>query len=440
MDIQSSSQLSILSKKQSSSGKPSGNDKEVQFNDGGSFGGDSDFTYDKTSNFLNLNGSMTIEGNLKVNGSTTTVHTDNLVIKDKLIAINASSVDPNGEISASSSGIVIYDNVSASNVFIGLNHERVFSVATAANLSASDTNPNLSDSNLNYNIDLRGNNASFTNISASGTLDVTGATGIDGDFDISTNKFTVASSSGNTSIAGTLDVTGNASFTNASFTNISASGTLNVTGATGIDGDFDISNNKFTVASSSGNTSIAGTLDVTGHSIFGNASFIDGTISASEVIADIIHGPTMNGSHNHATNPNANSMEGTVKEANGPVTIFETTVSDSIIHNTYLIFFGVVVTINSSFGRVTLQLKKTRGGTETLLSIGGLTANGQPANVHSSMGQGIGNNNSLYPISCFIVSHDIQSGDTMSMVLSTFTSTVDYVNPVIKLMGSEDHQ
>jgi len=384
MDIQSSSQLSILSKKQSSSGKPSGNDKEVQFNDGGSFGGDSDFTYDKTSNFLNLNGSMTIEGNLKVNGSTTTVHTDNLVIKDKLIAINASSVDPNGEISASSSGIVIYDNVSASNVFIGLNHERVFSVATAANLSASDTNPNLSDSNLNYNIDLRGNNASFTNISASGTLDVTGATGIDG--------------------------------------------------------DFDISNNKFTVASSSGNTSIAGTLDVTGHSIFGNASFIDGTISASEVIADIIHGPTMNGSHNHATNPNANSMEGTVKEANGPVTIFETTVSDSIIHNTYLIFFGVVVTINSSFGRVTLQLKKTRGGTETLLSIGGLTANGQPANVHSSMGQGIGNNNSLYPISCFIVSHDIQSGDTMSMVLSTFTSTVDYVNPVIKLMGSEDHQ
>jgi len=212
-------------------------------------------------------------------------------------------------------------------------------------------------------------------------------------------------------------------------------------------GDSDLTYNKTSnLLNLNGNASFTNisaseTLNVTGHSIFGNASFIDGTISASEVIADIIHGPTMNGSHNHATNPNANSMEGTVKEINGAVTIFDTTVSDSIIHNTYLIFFGVVVTIDSSFGRITLQLKKTRGGvTETLLSIGGLTANGQPANVHSSMGQGIGNNNSLYPISCFIVSHDIQSGDTMSMVMSTFTSTVDYVNPVIKLMGSEDHQ
>ena len=40
------------------------------------------------------------------------------------------------------------------------------------------------------------------------TLDVTGATGIDGDFDIATNKFTVASGTGNTTVAGTLDITG----------------------------------------------------------------------------------------------------------------------------------------------------------------------------------------------------------------------------------------
>jgi hypothetical protein len=62
-------------------------------------------------------------------------------------------------------------------------------------------------------------------------------------FDVaSTDRFTVASASGNTAIAGTLDVTG----------------------ATGVDGDLDVNTDKFTVASASGNTAIAGTLDVTG--------------------------------------------------------------------------------------------------------------------------------------------------------------------------------
>ena len=82
---------------------------------------------------------------------------------------------------------------------------------------------------------------SFTtgNTTISGTLDVTGATGVDGDFDIATDKFTVASLTGNTAVAGTLDVTG----------------------ATGVDGDFDIATDKFTISSATGNTTVAGTLD-----------------------------------------------------------------------------------------------------------------------------------------------------------------------------------
>ena len=39
-------------------------------------------------------------------------------------------------------------------------------------------------------------------------MDVTGNTGIDGDFDIATDKFTVASGTGNATVAGTLGVTG----------------------------------------------------------------------------------------------------------------------------------------------------------------------------------------------------------------------------------------
>jgi hypothetical protein len=41
------------------------------------------------------------------------------------------------------------------------------------------------------------------------TMDVEGALGVDGNFDVNTNKFTVAFATGNTSIAGTLDVAGN---------------------------------------------------------------------------------------------------------------------------------------------------------------------------------------------------------------------------------------
>ena len=46
-------------------------------------------------------------------------------------------------------------------------------------------------------------------------LDVSGATGIDGDFDVNMNKFTVESSTGNTTVAGTLEVTGASTLTGA---------------------------------------------------------------------------------------------------------------------------------------------------------------------------------------------------------------------------------
>ena len=50
------------------------------------------------------------------------------------------------------------------------------------------------------------------NATIAGTLGVTGATGIDGDFDINSTKFTVAAASGNTDIAGVLNVTGSVTF------------------------------------------------------------------------------------------------------------------------------------------------------------------------------------------------------------------------------------
>ena len=67
------------------------------------------------------------------------------------------------------------------------------------------------------------------NGTVAGTFDVTGAVGIDGDFDINTTKFTIAAASGNTAIAGTLDVTGAATL----------SSTLSVTGDVTVGGTVD---------------------------------------------------------------------------------------------------------------------------------------------------------------------------------------------------------
>ena len=96
-----------------------------------------------------------------------------------------------------------------------------------------------------------------SNVDIPGTLDVTGnadidsdlnvdgstqleACGVDGNFDVNTNKFNITAATGNTTIAGTLGVTDNVA----------------------------VNTNKFNVTAASGNTTIAGTLAVTGKSTF----------------------------------------------------------------------------------------------------------------------------------------------------------------------------
>jgi cytoskeletal protein CcmA (bactofilin family) len=131
----------------------------------------------------------------------------------------------------------------------------------------------------------------------SGTFDVTGATGVDGDFDVNTDKFTVASATGNTAIAGTLDVTGVATLATVDINGGSIDGTTigastpSTVGATTIDASADVTFNgdnfvsysetsihnnlivldktigtttQFSVNEANGNTMIAGNLDLNG--------------------------------------------------------------------------------------------------------------------------------------------------------------------------------
>lgn len=69
---------------------PGGATGTVQFNDSGSFGGDSGLIYHKTTDTLNGVNAI-FSGDLTVNGTTTTINTTNLEVKDSLIGLGFAS-------------------------------------------------------------------------------------------------------------------------------------------------------------------------------------------------------------------------------------------------------------------------------------------------------------------------------------------------------------
>jgi len=89
-------------------GTPGGSDTYVQFNDGGSFGGDAGLAYNKTTDSLTVAGGITgsnlyisnnaiVQGNLTVNGTTTTVNTVNLLVRDPVVLIGSGSITSNSD-------------------------------------------------------------------------------------------------------------------------------------------------------------------------------------------------------------------------------------------------------------------------------------------------------------------------------------------------------
>lgn len=121
-------------------------------------------------------------------------------------------------------------------------------------LTANDT-----DATFNNNLvvegtlDVDGNfevgASKFNVVAASGNTQIDGTLDVDGIVTFDTN----------TTIGGNLIVNGTTTDLN---TNLEVSGTGAFASAVGIDGNFDINTDKFTVAASSGNTVIAGTLDI----------------------------------------------------------------------------------------------------------------------------------------------------------------------------------
>ena len=88
-----------------------------------------------------------------------------------------------------------------------------------------------------------------------------------------TNDLTVSNNAavtGNTTLTGTLGVTGNTTLT-----------TLDVSSTAGVDGNFDVNTNKFTVDAATGNTTVAGTLGVSGGATMSSTLGVTGAATLS---------------------------------------------------------------------------------------------------------------------------------------------------------------
>ena len=189
----------------------------------------------------------------------------------------------------------------------------------------------------------------FTTLSASSTLDVSGATGIDGDFDINTNKFTVKSSTGNTTVAGTLDVTGDTSvstFDSSGTTQLATGGGATTIGGTlDISGDVDIDDTTQSTSTTTGalkvdggvgiakNLNVGGTLRVTGVTTLTGLLDANGGASISNVQIGV--------TGNNEIDTSSGNL--TIDSAGGTTTIDD----DAVVTGTLTIADGSV-TINST--------------------------------------------------------------------------------------------
>lgn len=149
-------------------GTPAGSDKQIQFNDGGSaFGGDADFTWDKTTNTLTFGTASTIVGNLS-----SATQTDRLWITNSVANGNGIlGLKPNGSGTTST-----YRAVNNSDPTAALNLAQVGQANTVTILDATVLNGGTQGS-----MELRiGGTAKFT-LSSTGNATLAGDTSFTGD-------------------------------------------------------------------------------------------------------------------------------------------------------------------------------------------------------------------------------------------------------------------
>ena len=292
----------------------------------------SQFTDDVTvDGSLTVNTNALIEGNLTVNGTTTTVNSTVVTIDDPVFTLGGDTAP--GSNDAKDRGIEFryYDNAARLGFFGWDNSASRYAFyhgATNSSEAFGGTRSGIDAGSLALFDTTNATNSGTGTLTVGGgvgiglslfvgeNLDVTGNTVIDGnldvvgdfdltdDFRINTDKFTVDAGTGNTYAEGTLQVDGNATIGNASGDSHSFTGTVQFNQAItstditadqvqiGVDGaneisttsgnlvldsdggtvnvtdDLDVDNNL----NVDGNTKVDGTLTVDGNTTIGNAS------------------------------------------------------------------------------------------------------------------------------------------------------------------------
>lgn len=151
--------------------QPAGLTKEIQFNDAGSFGTDSDFTYDKTQNRLNVE-NVIVNSAITIGTASGGILTGANVIYSNTFVANSTTTSTSTTTGAVivSGGVGIAGNVYAAAVFAGsLNVESTltasYSKANAANVLAQAAFDKANSANIVAQGAFDKANTDFTNIS-----------------------------------------------------------------------------------------------------------------------------------------------------------------------------------------------------------------------------------------------------------------------------------
>ena len=307
----------------------------------------SQFTDDVTvDGSLTVNTNALIEGNLTVNGVTTTVNSTTVTLDDPIITLGGDTAPASDDAkdrgvefryfnSSAKIGFFGWDDSALRYVFLhdAANNSEVFSgtksgidagsikLFNTTNATNSATGTLIVGGGAGIGLDLYvgddltvGDNGSF-----GGNVDITGTLDVTDDFAVA-STFTVDAQSGNTFVAGTFQVNGNTTIGNAGSDAHSVSGTVQFNHAItstditadnikiGVDGASEISTTSGNLILDSqggtvnitddadvdgdlnvdGNTKVDGTLTVDGNTTIGNASgdshSVTGTVQFNQAI------------------------------------------------------------------------------------------------------------------------------------------------------------
>ena len=237
-------------------GTPGGANTQVQFNDGGSFGGDSGFTYDKNTNTLHVDnisagvggfGNITTNSNIVANGNVTASYfigngsqlTDIVAVS----AVTANTVVDNNQPNITSVGnltsLVVVGNLTAGNSNLGnlaianyfVGNGIYLTNITGSNVVGTVANSNYAHYAGNVTVSDQPNITSvgtLVSLSVSGNIQ-TGNVSTGGT--ISAGNISVTGNS-NIAVGATLRVLGNVNFTQSSNVSLGNVGNVKILGGT----------------------------------------------------------------------------------------------------------------------------------------------------------------------------------------------------------------